>query len=143
MTRKAQGNDMNKPNVGVIGLGAMGMGVARSLLRAGFTVAACDVRAEARAAIEEAGGAAYATPAEVAKSSAVIVILVVNAEQTERVLFGPGGAVETLAAASVVIASATVPAEFIVALGKRLAEHNLLLLDAPVSGGAVKLRRAR
>jgi 3-hydroxyacyl-CoA dehydrogenase len=47
---------MIKPNVGVIGLGAMGMGVARSLLRAGFTVAACDLRAEARAAIEAAGG---------------------------------------------------------------------------------------
>jgi 3-hydroxyisobutyrate dehydrogenase len=62
---------MLKPNVGVIGLGAMGMGVARSLLRAGFTVAACDVRAEARAAIEAAGGTAYETAAEVGKSSSV------------------------------------------------------------------------
>lgn len=129
---------MNKPNVGVVGLGAMGMGVARSLLRAGFTVAACDVRPDARAAIEAAGGAAYETPAEVGKSSAVIVILVVNAEQTERVLFDPGGAVETLAPGSVVIASATVPAEFIVGLNRRLLERELLLLDAPVSGGAVK-----
>ncbi|MEO8133970.1 MAG: L-threonate dehydrogenase, partial [Betaproteobacteria bacterium] len=129
---------MNKPNVGVIGLGAMGMGVARSLLRAGFTVAACDVRPEARAAIEEAGGTAYETPAEVGKSAAVIIVLVVNAEQTERVLFGPGGAVETLAPGTVVIASATVAAEFIVALGQRLAARGLLLLDAPVSGGAVK-----
>jgi 3-hydroxyisobutyrate dehydrogenase len=113
----------------------MGMGVARSLLRAGFTVAACDIRAEARAAIEAAGGTAYATPAEVGKSSAVVITLVVNAEQTEQVLFGPDGAVETLAPGSVVIASATVPPEFAVALAARLAEHGLLMLDAPVSGG--------
>ncbi len=129
---------MIKPNVGVIGLGAMGMGVARSLLRAGFTVAACDVREEARAAIEAAGGTAYASPAEVGKSSAIVITLVVNAEQTERVLFGPGGAVETLAPGSAVIASATVPPEFAIALEGRLAERGLLLLDAPVSGGAAK-----
>lgn len=114
------------------------MGVARSLLRAGFTLAACDVRAEARAAIEAAGATACATPAEVGKSSAVVITLVVNAEQTERVLFGPGGAVETLAPGSVVIASATVPPEFAIALGARLAGHGLLMLDAPVSGGAAK-----
>ena len=129
---------MIKPNVGVIGLGAMGMGVARSLLRAGFTVAACDVREEARAAIEAAGGTAYATPAEVGKSSAIVITLVVNAEQTDSVLFGPGGAVETLAPGSAVIASATVPPEFAIALEQRLAERGLLLLDAPVSGGAAK-----
>ena len=129
---------MFKPNVGVIGLGAMGMGVARSLLRAGFTVAACDVREEARAAIEAAGGTAYTSPAEVGKSSAIVITLVVNAEQTERVLFGPGGAVETLAPGSAVIASATVPPEFAIALERRLAERGLLLLDAPVSGGAAK-----
>jgi len=129
---------MIKPNVGIIGLGAMGMGVARSLLRAGFTVAACDVRPEARAAIEAAGGAAYQTPAEVGKSSAVVITLVVNAEQTERVLFGSDGAVETLASGSVVIASATVPPEFAVALSRRLAGHGLAMLDAPVSGGAAK-----
>jgi len=127
-----------KPNVGVIGLGAMGMGVARSLLRAGFTVAACDLRAEARAAIEAAGGAAYASPADVGKSSAVVITLVVNAEQTEQVLFGAGGAVETMAPGSVVIASATVAPEFAIALSKRLAARNLSMLDAPVSGGAAK-----
>ena len=54
---------MIKPKVGVIGLGAMGMGVARSLLRAGFKVVACDVRAEARAAIDAEGAVAYETPA--------------------------------------------------------------------------------
>lgn len=129
---------MIKPNVGVIGLGAMGMGVARSLLRAGFTVAACDVREEARAAIEAAGGTAYATPAEVGKSSAIVITLVVNAEQTDSVLFGPGGAVETLAPGSAIVASATVPPEFAIALERRLAERGLLLLDAPVSGGAAK-----
>ncbi|MEO7761046.1 MAG: L-threonate dehydrogenase [Casimicrobiaceae bacterium] len=127
-----------KPNVGIIGLGAMGMGVARSLLRAGFTVAACDVRPEARAAIEAAGGTAYATPSEVGKSASIVITLVVNAAQTEAVLFGTHGAVETLVPGSVVIASATVAPEFATELSRRLAERDLLMLDAPVSGGAVK-----
>ena len=129
---------MSTPIVGIIGLGAMGMGVARSLLRAGFTVHACDVRAEARAAIAAAGGVPHASPADAGRAATVLITLVVNAEQTERVLFGPGGAVETLAPGSVVIASATVPPEFAVALSKRLAERGLLMLDAPVSGGAAK-----
>ncbi|MEP7330296.1 MAG: L-threonate dehydrogenase [Betaproteobacteria bacterium] len=127
-----------KPKVGVIGLGAMGMGVALSLLRAGFTVAACDVRAEVRAAIEVAGGIACDTPAAVGKVSDAIITLVVNAEQTTDVLFGPHGVVATLAPGSVVITSATVAPEFAVALGTRLASHDLLMLDAPLSGGAAR-----
>jgi 3-hydroxyisobutyrate dehydrogenase len=129
---------MNKPKVGVIGLGAMGMGVARSLLRGGFQVSACDVRAEARSAFAAAGGAAHETPASVGASSTVVITLVVNAEQTTDVLFGRDGAVATLAPGSVVVASSTVPPEFAVALGKRLAAHDLLMLDAPVSGGAAR-----
>ncbi|MCJ7838072.1 MAG: NAD(P)-binding domain-containing protein, partial [Burkholderiales bacterium] len=49
-------------NVGVIGLGAMGLGVARSLLRAGFRTHACDVRSEVLAAFAAEGGIACATP---------------------------------------------------------------------------------
>jgi L-threonate 2-dehydrogenase len=124
--------------VGVIGLGAMGQGVARSLLRAGFRVHACDVRDEAVQAVVALGGVACATPAELGAQCDVVITLVVNDEQTEAVLFGEQGAVPAMKKGSVVIASATVAPEFAVELGKRVEAAGVLMLDAPVSGGAAR-----
>ncbi len=95
-------------SVGVIGLGAMGMGVAQSLLRGGFAVHACDVRADAVRKIVDAGGHRADSPAALGKLVDALIILVVNADQTEAVLFGDNGAAANLASGSVVIASATV-----------------------------------
>jgi L-threonate 2-dehydrogenase len=125
-------------NVGVIGLGAMGMGVARSLLRAGFAVHACDVRQPVLDAFASEGGVACATPAELGAKCDVVLIVVVNAAQTEAVLFGEDGAAESMKADAVVLACATVSPQFAADLGKRLAEKRLKLLDAPLSGGAAK-----
>jgi 3-hydroxyisobutyrate dehydrogenase len=125
-------------NVGVIGLGAMGLGVARSLLRAGFSTHACDVRQEALESIAADGGVPFQTPATMARACDVVLVLVVNAEQAEAVLFGADGAVPALRPGAVVILSVTVPPDFAERLGTRLAERGLLLLDAPVSGGAAK-----
>ena len=124
--------------VGVIGLGAMGMGVAMSLLRAGFEVHACDVRPDAVRQIVAAGGLAAASPAALGALVDVLITVVVNAEQTEAVLFGENGAAATLKPGSLVIASATVSPEYAKALGKRLNAAGLLMLDAPISGGAAK-----
>ena len=124
--------------VGVIGLGAMGMGVAQSLLRGGFEVHACDVRADAVQKIVDAGGHRADSPAGLGKLVDALIILVVNADQTEAVLFGENGAAASLAPGSVVIASATVSPEYARGLGKRLADMGLLMIDGPVSGGAAK-----
>jgi putative dehydrogenase len=67
-----------------------------------------------------------------------LLILVVNAQQTEEVLFGEQGAAAQLLPGSVVIASATVSPEFAEALGQRLEALQLQFIDAPVSGGAAK-----
>ncbi|KVU43635.1 3-hydroxyisobutyrate dehydrogenase [Burkholderia ubonensis] len=125
-------------NVGVIGLGAMGLGVARSLLRAGFRVHACDVREPVLNAFAAEGGIACATPAELGGQCDVVVTLVVNAEQSETVLFGEHGAVARMKPGGVVIASATVAPEFAIALGRRIEAAGLQMLDAPVSGGAAR-----
>ena len=132
---------MNKPvkkPVGVIGLGAMGMGVAMSLLREGFEVHACDVRAEAVQKVVDAGGIAAASPAVMAPLVDVLLTVVVNADQTETVLFGEKGAAPHMKPGAVVIASATVSPEFAKALGKRLNDMGLLMIDGPISGGAAK-----
>ncbi|MDF3888231.1 L-threonate dehydrogenase [Cupriavidus basilensis] len=125
-------------SIGVIGLGAMGNGVAHSLLRAGFKVHACDLRPEVLQRFADAGGIPCASPAELGGKCDVVVTLVVNAAQTEAVLFGEQGAASSLRPGTLVIASATVPPSFAQALGQRLGERGILLLDAPVSGGAAR-----
>ncbi len=131
-------SDARRPPVGVVGLGSMGLGVARSLLRRGFEVHGHDVRSEALEAFRADGGRAARSPAEVGAAVEVLIVLVVNAAQTEQVLFGPDGAATALRDGAVVISSATVAPAYAEALGPRLAERRLLHLDAPVSGGAAK-----
>jgi L-threonate 2-dehydrogenase len=125
-------------NVGVIGLGAMGLGVARSLLRAGCRVHACDLRSEVLQAFVTEGGVGCASPAELGAQCEVVVTLVVNAVQTETVLFGEQGAAAAMKPGGVVIASATVAPDFAIELGKRIEAAGLQMLDAPVSGGAAR-----
>jgi 3-hydroxyisobutyrate dehydrogenase len=124
--------------VGVVGLGAMGMGMAQSLLRAGFEVHACDVRPEAVQKLAAAGAHPAASPAALAGKVEALLIVVVNAQQTEQVLFGDNGAAAHLKPGAVVIASATVSPEFAEALGARLLALGLRFIDAPISGGAAK-----
>jgi 3-hydroxyisobutyrate dehydrogenase len=116
----------------------MGMGVAQSLVRGGFDVHVFDIRPDAVQKIVDAGGQGHASPADLAAQVDAILILVVNAAQTEAVLFGEKGAAAHLAQGSVVIASATVSPEFAEKLGARLNAAGLRFIDAPVSGGAVK-----
>ncbi|KTC63976.1 3-hydroxyisobutyrate dehydrogenase, partial [Pseudomonas fluorescens ABAC62] len=129
---------MNNNNVGVIGLGAMGLGIARSLLRSGFNVHACDVRETVTQQFAAEGGVACSSPAQMAAACDVIITVVVNAEQTETVLFGENAAVAALRPGSLVIGCATVAPTYAVDLGQRLNNAGLLYLDAPISGGAAK-----
>lgn len=124
-------------SAGVIGLGSMGMGVARSLRRAGIETWGCDVVDTRRAELEEIGGHWATSPWELGKKVDVAIVLVVNAEQTRKVLFADAGAAESLASDSVVIASATVPSSEAVAIGQDLADRGIYMIDGPVSGGAV------
>ena len=120
--------------VGVVGSGAMGMGVAQSLLRVGFEVHACDVRPEAVSKIIEAGAHGADTPAALGPLVDPLIIVVVTAQQTDAVLFGDQGAAATMTPGSIVIASATVSPEFAQQLGDRLEGMGLELIDAPISG---------
>ena len=125
-------------SVGVIGLGSMGLGVGRTLVNKGFQVHAYDVRPEVVKAFAKQGGIAAANPAEVGANASIVILLVVNAEQTEEVLFGRNGAAPRMARGSVVVASATVPPAYAEYLGQRLSQHGIHLIDAPVSGGAAR-----
>jgi 3-hydroxyisobutyrate dehydrogenase len=119
--------------VGVIGLGSMGGGMARAAARAGLQVRGYDVRPTNIDGVTTAGSATNA-----AKDADVLLVMVVNASQLEAALFGDGGALAALPEGGVVVASATVPAADAERIGRRVEEAGRLYLDAPVSGGAAK-----
>jgi 3-hydroxyisobutyrate dehydrogenase len=123
-------------HIAVIGLGSMGFGMALSLKRAGFDVTGCDVSAETVARFVTEGGRGAKTPAEAARDADVVVSVVVNAAQTETILFGKGGVAETLPMGAVFISSATMDPDVARRLAAGLVESGRLYLDAPISGGA-------
>ena len=126
--------------IGVIGLGSMGMGAALNLVRAGHHVAGCELREAAREELVAAGGTAVGRAADLPAGIEALVVFVVNAAQANDVLFGADGCIGRLAPGAVVLCCTTVAPEAARALDAKLAEHQLLMLDAPVSGGAVGAR---
>jgi L-threonate 2-dehydrogenase len=129
---------MTKKNAGLIGLGAMGAGIAATLRRNGYEVHVCDVRPGAAASFAKEGGVACNSPAEVAKACEVVVSVVVNAQQTESVLFGEGGAAAAMKPGSVFVMCSTVDPNWSIALEQRLAAAGIHYIDGPISGGAAK-----
>lgn len=128
------------PPIGFVGLGAMGAGMAASLVKAGLSVRGCDARAEAVAAFERQGGKAAKTPGEAAHGAGLLIVVVVNAEQAETVLFGEGAAADALPSAATVMLCSTVPPDFARGVEARLKTRKLHFLDAPISGGAARAR---
>ncbi len=121
----------------VFGLGSMGYGIARSLLRAGHTVWGIDVAREPMERFRDEGGAPRVWTENVGDLDAVVVV-VLNAAQTEDVLFGDAGVVNGLRPGAVVMACATVPPEFARAMEARCQAKGVHYLDAPISGGSIK-----
>jgi L-threonate 2-dehydrogenase len=124
--------------VGLIGLGAMGSGMAQSLRRAGHSVHVFDVRREAAETFARDGGVACASLAELGAACDVVVSVVVNAAQTEAVLFGQDGCAAHMKPGSVFVMCSTVDPNWSVALEAKLEAMGLRYIDAPISGGAAK-----
>ncbi len=127
-----------RSTVAVIGLGSMGLGMARSLLREGHDVRGYDVSPTALAALVEAGGSACTSPADAAAAAGIVVVVVVNAAQTEAVLFGEGGAVDALAPGAAIISCATMAPTEAKDFAKRAGERGIHYVDGPISGGSVR-----
>lgn len=126
------------PVAGVIGLGAMGRGMAASLRRAGHVPHVYDLRADAVQDFVREGGTACATPAALGAACDVVISVVVNAAQTEAVLFGEQGCAAAMKPGSVFVMCSTVDPRWSAALEARLEALGLRYLDAPISGGAAR-----
>lgn len=126
------------PVAGVIGLGSMGMGAAQSAARAGLETHGFDLRPEALAALQAAGGHAADSAAQVAARAGVVLVYVVNAAQARGVLFGAGGAVAAARPGTVFVICVTMQPSDAEDICARLTDAGMLAIDAPVSGGSVK-----
>ena len=124
--------------IGFIGLGAMGMGMAKSLLRAGFTVQGYDINPAAVTAFTEVGGRGATTVAEAANGADLLIVVVLNADQVTDVLFGKGDAAQALPKGGIVLLCSTVSPTFAQQTSSKLAELGLLMLDTPISGGTAR-----
>jgi 3-hydroxyisobutyrate dehydrogenase len=122
--------------IAVIGLGSMGYGMASSLKRAGFDVVGCDVSTVPVDRFKAEGGRGAASPAEAVAGAAIVVSVVVNAAQTEAILFGPNGCAGSLAEDAVFMSCATMAPEIARRLAVQVEASGRLYLDAPISGGA-------
>ncbi|WP_336488057.1 L-threonate dehydrogenase [Methylobacterium nigriterrae] len=122
----------------IVGLGSMGAGMALSLLRAGLAVSAYDVNPQALAHFREAGGAGAASLADAAQGADIVVSVVVNAAQTEAVLFGEGGVADAMPEGAVFVSCATMDPAIARDLSARLEAGGRHYLDAPISGGAAR-----
>ena len=126
---------MKKKQVGFVGLGKIGSKMAMRLAKAGFLCSVFDLRPEAMSEFTELGVRAATSPKDSAADVDMLVIMVVNFEQTQEVLFGAEGAVEGLPEGAIVACMNTIGPRAIRELADRLAEHGLRTLDAPVSTG--------
>ena len=124
--------------VSVIGLGSMGYGMAQSLAKAGFTVTGFDTRPDVVARFAAEHGAGAASLGEAASTADVIVIVVVNADQTHQVLLGEGGLLAAAKPDAVIVSCATMAPERARALGDAVVASGRHYVDAPISGGAAR-----
>ena len=125
--------------IGFIGLGAMGLPMAGSLLTRGHVVRGFDINPASVEAFVKAGGTGAASAAEAAQDAEVLVLMVVNAAQAESVLF-EGGALASLGRQGIVILMATCAPAPVEAIAQRVLESGRRFVDAPVSGGVVGAR---
>ncbi|MFB5184610.1 NAD(P)-dependent oxidoreductase [Yersinia intermedia] len=126
-------------SVCVIGLGSMGMGAAQSCINAGLQTYGVDLNPVALETLQKNGAiSAQVSADDFANKLDAVVVLVVNAAQIKQILLGERGLAAKLRPGTAVMVSSTISAQDAKLIEQGLLAHNLIMLDAPVSGGAVK-----
>jgi 3-hydroxyisobutyrate dehydrogenase len=120
-------------SVGVIGLGKMGMPIAKNLLASGFDVTGFR-RSIHCPELEAAGGSVATSPAELAEACDVVLSILPTAHDVERIVLGPEGTLTTMRPGSVHVEMSTIPVASKSVLMQRLVEAGSMMLDCPISG---------
>ena len=122
-------------NIGFIGLGVMGRPMALHLVKGGYRVRVYARRPEAVAPLVSAGASTATTPAELASQSDVVITMVTATADVEEVVLGPDGILSGARPGAIVIDMSTIAPHATRRIAERLAEGQIRMLDAPVTGG--------
>jgi 3-hydroxyisobutyrate dehydrogenase/putative dehydrogenase len=122
-------------NIGVVGLGDMGSGLAKNLLSNGFSVFGMDLKPERQAAFTDMGGTLVRDAADMGRHIDAVFVMVMNGDQAKSVILGPDGVVENMQSGGVVILSATIKPHEAIEIGAAMQGSGIDLIDTPVSGG--------
>ncbi|HEX2181734.1 MAG TPA: NAD(P)-dependent oxidoreductase [Rubrobacteraceae bacterium] len=128
-------------HLGFVGLGAMGLPMAKRLAEAGFELRVFDVFDERVRPLVELGATSTGSPREAAEGVEAFVVMVANAEQARDVLFGDGDAARALPEGAAVVVMSTIGPEAVREIADALAGRGLRALDAPVSGGVARAEK--
>ena len=126
---------------GVIGLGIMGKQCCRKLMESGIPVCGCDCNAQAAEQAAAEGIRTYASPADLAQAADAVILFVPGPAECQAVCLGPAGIAASGHEGLIVINMSTVPPETNISLAAKLAEKNMVLVDAPVLGDPVNVGR--
>lgn len=129
-----------KPMVGIVGVGNMGGAMAVHLLEQGWPVRACDLDSRKVRALEVLGGADASDPSAAAAGCEALIVCVVDAAQTEEVLFGHQGAAAAMGPGQAVLLCPTIAPQDVEDFAGRLADRGIAAIDAPMSGGPARAR---
>ena len=121
--------------VGVVGLGDMGSGLAKNLIKNGFPTTGLDLSETRMAAFVEMGGSPAASVAEVGRNADAVFVMVMNGDQAKSVILGEDGLVGTMAEGGVVLLTATIKPHEAREIGAAMEGSGIQLIDSPVSGG--------
>ncbi len=119
-------------SIGFIGLGTMGLPMAKNLLRAGHTVTGFDVKPAAIGALAESGGAAASSAIEAAENADFVITMLPVGEHVKDVLFGTAGIAPSIPRNALYIDMSTIAPQDTDEVAKRVAEFGIDMVDAPV-----------
>jgi len=122
--------------IGFLGLGIMGRGMARNLIKAGFDVTVWNRTAARTDEFVQAGAKAGATPAAVAAACDIVFVCVSDTPDVEQVIFGENGASGGLSAGKLLVDHSTISPQATKSIAERVNALGARMLDAPVSGGS-------
>jgi 3-hydroxyisobutyrate dehydrogenase len=124
-----------KARVGIVGVGRMGLAMLKHLIRQGYQVTACDIDDKQLAKARDAGAAAVATTAEVARAADFVIVAVGYDEEVRQVVLEVDGLLANLAPGSIIAVSSTAKPDTVKALDEQAKGHGVAILDAPICRG--------
>jgi 3-hydroxyisobutyrate dehydrogenase len=124
-----------KEQVGIIGVGRMGLAMAKHLIAHGYKLTACDINADNVEKARQMGATVAKTPSALGRAATFVILGVGYDDEVNDVVTGPDGVLQTLRAGSIIAVSSTVAPDTVQALDRRARQNGSDVLDAPICRG--------